>query len=281
MALSQETIMQLHNSALDCGANFLIGASTSPFDPNFSYKTAGIMSTIGGTIGVAASASNIVGSAINTAALSANIVAEGLQDLNTKLTEYVAKSTVKIMSIPMEKFGEAMQKEIKEKTLKVKDIIKQLTQGAEDFDNAYKKTLEENQNAEIKSKALLKVKEISYTVSAALVKAQKELTTIAYYVAKGPNWMQNQVDKYSYLVMQQVVGNVDKTVESFEETKDKWAETAGKTVGSKAVEPINAKLIETQKGIIEKVEIKKKEMMAKAGAAMAKAIMKIKGLLGG
>lgn len=279
--LSASTVMQLQNSAIDSGANFLIGAATSPFDPNFDENKAGLMSVVGGAMGAASGAANIAGSAINTAALSANIVAEGIAYLSQNLTEYVAQATVKLMTIPMDKVTAASAKCIQESTFKPKDIIDKLTKGAEEFSKGVQEEMEKQQQLEIKNGATSKIKKVSKTVTDALTKAQKEMNAIASYVQKGPEWMDSQVQKYSYLVMTQVSGNVDKVVEDFDTIKNEWAESAGQAIAAKVVQPINAKLVDAQKKILEKIESAKQKAMITAKAAVAQAMMKIKGLLGG
>ena len=279
--LSGDTIMQLNNSAVDAGANFLVGAATSPFDPNFSVQNAGAMSVVGGTVGVASGAANIVGSGIGDAALTANIVAAGMQNISNLVTSYIADATAKLATIPMDKFSEAMSEAVTSGTFKPADIVKKLSQGAEDFQKGVAEEMEKAQQEKIKTGASTKIQELSKKASDTLISAEKQLNSIASYTSKGPKWMESQIKKLSDLVIEQFSGNVDKTIKDFDTIKNDWAESAGKSAGQKIVNPINDKLVKAQKDILDKIDKNKNQAINKAKASIAQALMKVKGLLGG
>lgn len=273
--------MQLNNSAVDAGANFLVGAATSPFDPNFSVQNAGAMSVVGGTVGVASGAANIVGSGIGDAALTANIVAAGMQNISNLVTSYIADATAKLATIPMDKFSEAMSEAVTSGTFKPADIVKKLSQGAEDFQKGVAEEMEKAQQEKIKTGASTKIQELSKKASDTLISAEKQLNSIASYTSKGPKWMESQIKKLSDLVIEQFSGNVDKTIKDFDTIKNDWAESAGKSAGQKIVNPINDKLVKAQKDILDKIDKNKNQAINKAKASIAQALMKVKGLLGG
>lgn len=282
--LSASTIMQLQNSAIDSGANFLIGAATSPFDPNFNENKAGIMSVVGGAMGAVSGAANIAGSAINTAALSANIVAEGVAYLSQRITAYVAECTVKLMNLPTAYLAEVTQKKISEgmkEELTMSYIMKRLTKNAEDNAKEENKKNEKKSQNKVKTDITKKVKDISYAATNAINKATKELNSIASYVQKGPKWMNDQVIKYSDLVMDQTGGFLGSTVESFEKTKKDWAYSMADKAAKIALDESKRILLAKTKMTLDKIEAAKKKAMNAAKAAVAQAMMKIKGLLGG
>lgn len=281
MPLSDGTIQKLNASMVDSGANFLVGAATNPFSEGFNQQSAGAMSMVGGAIGMASGAANIVGSGIQDAALTTTIAAEGLQQISQQITEVVAQATVKLMMIPMDKFTEAMNKEITECTFKPKEIIDKLTKGAEEFQKGVAEEVEKQSKEKLQNNATSKFQEISYNTTKWMQKAQEQLNTIASYTAKGPEWMQKKVDECSYLITTQVQGSINKVVEDFDKVKNTWAENAGKAAAKKVVVPINNKLVAAQKKIMDKIEETKTKAMGKAKAGVAQAIMKLKGLLGG
>lgn len=282
--LSASTVMQLQNSMIDSGANFLIGAATSPFDPNFSENQAGVMSVVGGTIGVASSAANIAGSAINTAALSANIVAEGIAYLSQRITSYVAECTVKLLTLPTAYLAEVTKAKISEgmkEELKMSNIMKRLTQDSEKNSEEKNKENEKESENKVKKDMTKKVKEISYKATTAINKATYQMNSIAAYVQKGPEWMSYQVTKYSDLVMEQTGGFLGSTVESFDKTKKDWAYSMADKAAKIALDKTKREMLAKMKIQLDKIEQAKQKAMNKAKAAVAQALMKIKGLLGG
>lgn len=282
--LSASTVMQLQNSMLDSGSNFLIGAATSPFSEGFNENQAGLMSVVGASVGTVAGAANIVGSAVNTAALSANIVAEGVAYLSQRITAYVAECTVKLMTLPTAYLAEVTQKKISEGMvgeLSMSYIMERLTKPAEETSDNKNKKAEKEKEEKVKKDMTEKVKDISYKATNAINKATKELNSIASYVQKGPKWMNDQVVKYSDLVMDQTGGFLGSTVEAFEKTKKDWAYSMADTAAKIVVNKSKLELIAKTKMTLDKIEAAKKKAMNAAKAAVAQALMKIKGLLGG
>lgn len=282
--LSASTVMQLQNSMLDSGSNFLIGAATSPFSEGFNENQAGLMSVVGASIGTAAGAANIAGSALNTAALSTNIVAEGVAYLSQRITAYVAECTVKLMTLPTAYLAEVTQKKIAEgmKTeLSMSYIMEKLTKDAEQRSKDANKKNDQKSQDKVKKDMTEKVKDISYKATYAINKATKELYSIASYVQKGPKWMNDQVVKYSDLVMDQTGGFLGSTVESFEKTKKDWAYSMADKAAKIALDESKRVLLAKTKMTLDKIEAAKKKAMNAAKAAVAQALMKIKGLLGG
>lgn len=282
--LSASTIMQLQNTAIDSGANFLIGAATSPFSPSFDANQAGAMSVVGGAIGVAAGAANIVGSGLNTALLSANIVSEGVTKLSEKLTAYVTECTVKLMDIPTAYFTYVTQEKIKEGLkgkASMEQLMKMLNSDAEKEAEKANEESKKQSEEQTKQESANKVKKVTATVTQALTKATKELQTIASYVQQGPEWMSYQVEKYSDLIAYQTYGYLTAVVEAFDETKKDWAYSLADKTATIAVDDQFRMMVAKQKVNLEKIERTKQKTITKAKALVAKALMKIKGLLGG
>jgi hypothetical protein len=279
--LTGDTLAKINTQAVDAGANFLVGSATSAFDPNFGVENAGVMTVASSALAVASGAANIVGSSIQTAEIAANIVAEGVAYLSSYLTEYISKTTVKLLTIPTAEIASYMAASVSELTLTAKDILKGLADFSEVTAESKTEEVATEETENMTKTAGQKVKEVAYTVTTVLKETSDKLNSIATYCANGSDWVEKQVDKYTNVVITQVTGKLDKTVEDFNEVKLKWAKSMGEKAAQKIVQPLNIKLQKAQKGILDKVNAVKKKAYNKAKALVAKAIMKIKGLLGG
>lgn len=271
--LSENTLSELQNNMVDQGASFLVGAS--------SESSTGIMSVVGNTAGAASGAANVVGSGIQNAALTASILTDGIAYLTSSMTEILAQATSKLVAIPADKITESFNAYFTSSIIEPKEFMKKLSMGIEKYQEEKDKKAEEDQNKDIENKATENTKNITKSVNDALTKAKDQLNSIAAYTSKGPEWMSKQVEKYSYMVISQVSGGLDKTIADFDKTKEEWAKSVGKNAAQKAAQPINNKTEKAQKKILEAADKQKFKLLAKAKSSVAKALMKIKGLLGG
>lgn len=271
--LSGNTLTELQTNAVDQGATFLVGAS--------SANSTGIMSIVGNTMGTTSGAANIVGSGIQNAALTASIVSDGLAYISSLLTEEISKATAKILTIPTEKINESFNTYFKSSIIEPKEFVKKLSMGIEKYNEEKAKEAEKHQNDDIQNKSTEKIKDVTKSINDALAKAKDQLNSIAAYTSKGPEWMSKQIEKYSYTILSQTTGNLNKVTEDFDKTKEEWAKSVGKITAQRAAQPINDKTEKAQKKLIEDAERQKFRLIAKAKSATETAIMKIKGLLGG
>lgn len=280
--LDASCIADLHNSTIDTGANFLVGAATSSFDPSFSKESAGIMSVAGAAMNTASGATNIVGNTINTAGLSATIVAQGISYLSSSLTAYIATATVELLNMPYSYIGEVTASRMKEVIAEAaKNAQKAATQNQEDEQQKKDDENKEKKQNETLKKAQDKVKNASFVASNALNNAATTLNSIATYVSQGPDWMETQISTYTNKVMDGVYKFVGNTIESFNKEKHDFAYSVGYQAGEVAAKPAAQKTYKAAREAFTKIEQKKNQAIAKAKAATAQGIMKLKGLLGG
>ena len=81
--------------------------------------------------------------------------------------------------------------------------------------------------------------------------------------------------------MEQTGGFLGSTVESFDKTKKDWAYSMADKAAKIALDKTKREMLAKMKIQLDKIEQAKQKAMNKAKAAVAQALMKIKGLLGG
>ena len=199
-----------------------------------------------------------------------------LSQVTAKITEAPIKAALNAPKI----MKEQMQKTFNEEKTTLAKEMKKFNITAEDrIEEQSKKSKEDAEKSNKKSLAA-KLSSLNTSVSKTTTAINDKVSSIAKYIAEGPEWVSNQISKALEESLSNLNTSIDNTCESINNGVEEFAKSQGKTAGKKLANQYN-KIIEKQARKtynIMQENISKAKI--KAFTALQKAKLKIMALTG-
>lgn len=271
---------KVKEQALDPGANFLVGKTTSAFttDHNFFGEvvtTSSYLSYIGGK------SLEAITAGINSASLMLEVTKKGISYLTDEVFAYSAVVTKKLLeTTAYERVSYC--KEMTPKLIKpLSEIKAELQTNEEELAEEKEEEMEKQEEEEKTKETEEKVKNFKDRCDDFLGQCSYGLTTLVSYINAGPEWLDKKLTKFATEKIENIKKETAEQLNQDLEQKKQEARDKGWKDAQKAAEKINDEQKQAVKKALdlEKKNKKKAENLAKAATAQAK--MLIKGLLGG
>lgn len=283
--LGADGVATLKEKAIDSGQAFLTGGVTNVMSSVASNKAVASMIDASATgLGVYAFGKQLYKSAPETlTTLGRQIASEAVSILTaegTKLVaEYTANHIAACASFPSQVSSYAMSY-FNAYKMTVGEVIKKLTESAEQATENAVEEQKKKSMSDFIGNMKSKMGKFSNKVSDFISTGTTHVQMVTSYIANGPDWVVDQMDKQ----LSNLCDNANKIVaKQWEKDKEAYRKTAkniGESIGADMVAKYNAKLTKTQKKQLLKIDRQKHKVNAKKVSALGKAKAKIASLTG-
>ena len=243
-------------------------------------KLDGALSSVGslasntlGTMGALAVGPEMISALVMEAT---SVATAQLSQITAKITEAPIKAALNAPKI----MKEQMQKTFNEEKTTLAKEMKNFNITAEDRIEEQSKKSEEDAEKSNKKSLAAKLSSLNTSVSKTTTAINDKVSSIAKYIAEGPEWVSNQISKALEESLSNLNTSIDNTCESINNGVEEFARSQGKTAGKKLANQYN-KIIEKQaRKTYNIMQENKSKAKIKAFAALQKAKLKIMALTG-
>ena len=263
--LSPSLLQDVQNSAINSGANFLTGATTSAFGP---------------TIKLASNAAGIAGGALQTASVAANVSMQAVSYLQTQLISYTTEVALEIAKINMDDIPSKIISYVSYFMSTPAEIMKELSSPIEELQKVDNQKALKKKQDELFEKANEKVSKFTEPVNKHIEKASDALGSVSDFVQQGPQFVEKEINKIVNKTMDYAHKVGAKKVNEANELKQKTKDDIAKKTAKPQADEANNKLKQETKTKLEKMAEQKAKAINWAKAQADAAIKKIKAMLG-
>lgn len=260
-AIGKGGIEELKGIAVDKGTAFLSNQITSSFVKigSNSTVTSTVQSAAAG-IGGAAVAKETISNAPEIAIeLGQKIILKATEIVTKNATECVAGYTKKhlteISRLPSSIASYTMAA-FNENKMSVGDAVKQLLGDSEEAAQKQLEESEKNSQKQFISNAKEKINKISEEVTKYTKVATDKISTVTNYIEEGPDWVVDQLDKQCQSAVDYVNKLIDDQWVKDKKKYDSFAKEQGDAIGGKMASEFNTALLNAQKKILDKQNVK-------------------------
>lgn len=260
-AIGKNGIEQLKSIAVDKGTAFLSNKTTSAFVKIGSNSTVTATTKLAASgIGAVATASEIYTNAEEIATtLGQKIILKATEIVSKEATEciagYTKKHLTEISKLPASIAAYTMTA-FNENKMSVGDAVKQLLGDSEEDAKKQLENSEKNSQKQFISNAKEKINKISENVTKYTSIATEKIGTVVNYIEEGPDWVIDQLDKQCQSASDYVNKLIDDQWAKDKEKYNSFAKSQGESIGFKMATQYNTALLNAQKKILDKQNVK-------------------------
>lgn len=281
--LGPDTFKTLSDQAINTGANFLSGQTTNAFNKAMSVSSVKSLTQL--------TTASIGAGFVIKEALDPNILKQiTTQLINTTITtvssataeiaaKAVSKLTQKVANIPQSIVSYAMSY-FNTYKMSLGEVLKELLAGSETTAAQETEKSENNKLKTFLNKTEDFLSNMNNKITYYTDKVTPVVEMVTTYVANGPDWIADKLNKEVNAVITDVSYFVDQQTQTAEKNIDDFCRKTGEKNGKKMVENYNKALEKQAKKQQAKINSAKTKAMGVAKAAMQQAILKIMALTG-